>query len=466
MQITTHSGEPEREILAALVLNETVLGRVAAQGTSNLFVSKWSNVVAGWCLKHFQKFQEAPQRAVGSYFNDWMQSSHSDEEVRDVDSFLSSLSGQYGEKTFNPEHILDIAGKHFNKVKLTRLVQSVQMDLDANELAKADALVTNYSRIELGVGAGVELYNDDEAARSTFDEDVREPLVVYRGALGDFFGRVLRRGGFISFLGPEKAGKSYWLLDVAFRALEQRRKVAYLQVGDLTEVEAKERFLVRAARHPLWPETIKIPTELTPPANQKDDKPANVVHKEMVFKEGLGAKRAVESCKKLREEVIRSKKAYFRLSCHPNYSLDVSGIRAILDGWERDGFLADVVVIDYADVIAPPAGYKDFREQTHMTWMNLRSLSMDKHILLVTATQSDAASYNVRLLTRKNFSEDKRKISHVTGIVGINVDSDEKENDQCRLNWVVMRERRYSWKNVVHVAGCLAIANPALKSCL
>jgi hypothetical protein len=94
----------------------------------------------------------------------------------------------------------------------------------------------------------------------------------------------------------------------------------------------------------------------------------------------------------------------------------------------------------------------------------MRRLSQENHVLVVTATQTDAKSYGVHTLRREHFSEDKRKFSHVTGIVGINQDPQEMELGVFRLNWIALREGSYSESRCCHVAGCLAIANPAIVS--
>jgi hypothetical protein len=85
--------------------------------------------------------------------------------------------------------------------------------------------------------------------------------------------------------------------------------------------------------------------------------------------------------------------------------------------------------------------------------------------LVVTATQADAQSYVASTLGKSNFSEDKRKLAHATAIAGINQTDDEKQFQIQRLNWIVLREQEFHTFKCLHVAGCLAIAQPAIKSC-
>ncbi len=136
----------------------------------------------------------------------------------------------------------------------------------------------------------------------------------------------------------------------------------------------------------------------------------------------------------------------------------------MLDSWIRDGWIPDIVVIDYADVLAPPSGVREFREQQFITWMGMRTLSMDLQCLLLTATQADAASYKQWLLTRSNFSEDKRKLGQVSSILGMNVTALEYDKQLMRLNWVLNRDMKASRTRCLHVATCLALGQPIVHS--
>jgi hypothetical protein len=84
---------------------------------------------------------------------------------------------------------------------------------------------------------------------------------------------------------------------------------------------------------------------------------------------------------------------------------------------------------------------------------------------LVTATQADAASYERQVMTKSNFSEDKRKLAHVTGMIGLNQTKEEQEKGIMRLNWIVRREAEFSEFACLNVAGCLALGRPYVLGC-
>ena len=163
---------------------------------------------------------------------------------------------------------------------------------------------------------------------------------------------------------------------------------------------------------------------------------------------------------------IGSRQSYLKLSVHPNSTLSVSGIKNILRTWEQEEWVPDIIVIDYADILDMDSYKLEGRDRINETWKQLRSLSQIYHCLVITATQADAGSYDATLIRRCNFSEDKRKFAHVTGMVGINqTDPVEKELGVMRFNWLKLRDGKYSENVCVYIAGCLAVASPMIKSC-
>jgi hypothetical protein len=125
----------------------------------------------------------------------------------------------------------------------------------------------------------------------------------------------------------------------------------------------------------------------------------------------------------------------------------------------------DVIVIDYADLLAPMPGYAhDSQDQIDMAWKTMRSISQQLHCCVVTATQSSAASYYADTLDKTHFSRDKRKFAHVTAMFGLNQTKDEKRLGVMRFNWLQFREAEFDEDKCVHVAGCLGLANPCMFS--
>ena len=157
---------------------------------------------------------------------------------------------------------------------------------------------------------------------------------------------------------------------------------------------------------------------------------------------------------------------YIKLSSHANGTLSVKQIRAMLSVWEKqDEFVPDLIVIDYADLLIGET--KEFRHLQNEIWKDLRRLSQEKgQPLVVTATQADAASYERNKLTLSNFSEDKRKYSHVTAMYSLNQDTKgrEKEIGILRIGELLIREGDFSVGNEVYVLQNLRRGRPVISS--
>jgi len=454
------NGTVERKVLIGMIVDQTVLGRVVPKWEKGgLFSSRWGNVIGNWCVKYYLKYRKAPGRAIEGIFDTWASADTRDKAtVELIERFLTSLSEEYsasGRKRINPDFLIDLAGELFNKVKMASLMEELQGELDGGDVKKALEKLTKYRHVEMGTGAGVNVLQQVEVMKAAFDQK-GETLVEYPDALGVFFADAFERDAFVAFMGKEKVGKTWWLLDVAWRAMCQGRKVAFFEVGDMSQNQVMRRFMVRGSKHPLKKGTYQHPIRLDP------DDPPTVTHVDRDYPDDLDYSKAKKAMQKIASKLGDA--TLLKLSTHPNSSINVHGIESIIQTWRQDGWVPDVVVIDYADIIAPINGTAETRDQVNATWKALRALSQELHCLVVTATQTDAASYRTTTVDRSNFSEDKRKLAHVTGMVGINQTADEKAKGLTRLNWVVLRESEFNEEKCVHAAGCLAIGNPCLFS--
>lgn len=462
MKIQRREGSTERKILIGMIVDSTVLARISTKWEKEIFKSKWANLIGKWCVNYFEKYGKAPLRQIESLFHSWEETARNKDDARLIEKFLEQLSNQYKalKRESNTDYITDLASKHFNEVKLSRLADNILADLANGEAQKAWDRVNGVGKVEVGQEGWVDILRDRNVIKEAFTTK-NECLVKYPGAIGKFFGSHLARDCFVAIWGYEKRGKSWILQDMAWRAMEQGRRVAYFEVGDLSRNQVMRRFMVRASKRPLEAGEVKYPRKIE---RDPDSTFAEVTFKDKKYTNPLSWKRAFKNCSQVIQNKLRTDECLFRLSVHPNDSISVNGIKSILKGWERTGWIPDVVVIDYADILAPNSGSGESRDQINATWKGLRSLSQAWHCLVLTASQTDANSYDAATLSRSNFSEDKRKLAHVTGTIGLNATEEETDQGILRLNWIVLREGKFSASKCVHIAGCLELANPCVRS--
>lgn len=454
MKVSRYDGQELRLVLTGMVTDQTVCSRISAMRKNGeaLFNHLWADTVAGICTDYMKKYDQPPNGNMEQLFKNWAEKNTADKNtIEMIERFLDYMSREYEKDSpKSSKFILDVAGRYFNSTKLRKTISEAEEELRTGDWERAREMLVNLQKVELGKGSIVELDQDFEPWRRAYEGEGRG-LITYPGDAGDFFGDSLSRDSLYAFMGVDKSGKSFWLLDLAYRAVREKRRVVYFEAGDMGEEDTIMRLAQRIQGRPEREEEIDYPVGF--------DDEMNPIIEERLFPE-LTIQVAYKRLRKYTQN-----KNKFKLSCHSNSSLSVEMISSYLKELSREDWIPDVVVIDYADILAPPTGIRDPLDQIDSIWKHLRRLSQEYHCLVVTATQTSAAAYgNEGVLTRRHFSGRKTKLAHVNGMVGLNVTPEDKEKGISRLNWVVRRRGKWSENRQLYVAGNLSIGRPLIVS--
>jgi hypothetical protein len=464
VRITSVKSDEERQILTALIVHNEVLSTLCSKlgQEREPFENKWANVVYGWCRQYHEKYNKAPRRHIQQLFAKYAAKSKDEDSVALMESFLSRLSKDYEglKHETNEQFVLDTAAQYFDRVRLQRIQESMSLALENRDVVEAKKAHAGFQPMDFSAGEWKDPLDEDTIRQTLRRAQEEESLIEWHGeALNRFLGPQFGRGKFVSFVAPEKRGKSFWLLETVYQAVRQRRKVLYYVIGDMSEDQANLRFYGRVTRKPYAGDAdVRIPKAID------KTKEGMVVR----YKEERRTKPTVQDVLKARERLKQAtavKVLPLKTRCVAAGVVSASNVEQDIAKFAADGWAPDVVVLDYADLLAPePGSGQEFRHQVNETWKVLRRISLDYHCCVVTATQAAASSYDAEVIKKKDFSEDKRKNAHVTGMVGINQNTEEKEKGLYRLNWIFLRDGKWSDGAVVWTAGELAVACPCLLS--
>jgi len=491
----------ERQIITGMIVSDHVLKEIESIYKSDLLETPFARTIAGWCIDYWKRYKKAPKEVIEDIFHSHSRKDLDADQADLIGDFLTSISSEYekGDK-FNAHYVLDKAEEKFKETSLKHLSEDIKAELTNGDVRAAEALLATYKRIERLSGEGIVLFQDASTIYDAFD--MSKPLFRLPGTLGEMLNDFLVRDGLLGVMGKEKIGKTWILMEIAFRALRERLNVAFFQVGDMSGPQMIRRCSIRLAGKSdkkKYCGNLLVPVidclhnqknkctsthrasecglveNATFEDTPKEYKPCSYCQKRYphIFKgavwyrlrekvDPLTWREAYQQAKRFKKK-LRGKN--LKLSSHSNSTVNIQDIKTILNSWEAfDGFIPDVIIIDYADILKPEPGSKEFRHQQNDTWKALRSLSQEKHNLVITATQTDAASYDRRSLSLKNFSEDKRKYSHVTGMIGLNQTDEEKEKGILRVNMLLGREDDFNAKTEVNVLQCPQIGRMMINS--
>lgn len=509
----------ERQIAIGCIASAEYLQQIQSIWDTRYIESDSARRICLWAWEYFEETNKAPGNTIYDILLEKTSTLKiSEKDAKDVEEILNSLSKE-SFKDVNLEYLLTQTKKYFKSRRLTILSDTITTLITRGQVDEAEKQACNYKPEVNASETDLDLSNDITLDRVERAFNItNEPVISYPKQLGQFWNDQLIKGGFVSILASDKKGKSYFLLDMAMRACRNGKRVCLFQAGDMSEASQLRRICVYLAQRSdqekycdvQWEPVRDCVLNQTNVCQNKERECGfgifdGIDEKELRYEitleklietyknpdnsnyvtchnckayetNHLGAvwikqidavnPLTTEEAQKEISDFFITHKRHFKLSSHANGTLSVRQIEATLAGWEKqEGFVPDLIVIDYADLLVPET--KEFRHGQDEIWRGLRRLSQQNgNPLVVTATQADAKAYERNKLTASNFSEDKRKHSHITAEYALNQDvkGREKKLGIIRIGEIMLREGDFEVGNEVTVLMNLRRGRPFISS--
>ena len=445
----------ERRIAAGLIESSAFLASARSSLSLDDIEQPHFKKVVSWCFNYYDRHKKAPGKNMETMFYRWAESGRGKAvDVDAVQEFLSSLSLDVEDS--NIGYMLDTLQGYVTERRLKRLVATVEDNVFSGDVDAAISEINGFRSINVNSSGGVDPFKDRQAWKQAFTAH-SAPLLTFHGDAGRFLGSAFCREGLIGIQAPEKRGKTWWCLEFIARALRERRKVAFFEVGDLSENQVLMRLAVRLLGQPMWKSqcgVLKIPVGINITDGMKGKLRVQCMKKKCMSPVSYYS--AIEGLKRFsRGCALSVGSPSLMVACYPTGTMAVKDIDKVLQGWVVEkGFVPDIVVIDYADILAPERKNLMGRDAVNESWAAMRRLAQERRLLVISPTQADADSYDRWIMGMRNFSEDKRKLSHVTGMLGLNQTEVEKKLMVSRLNWLVLREESHNPRRCLYVGQC------------
>lgn len=518
----------ERRIVIGLIVSDTYIKEVSRIWDPRILQSQMAQTLASWAMEYFEKYEKAPGKDIEGIYLQKLKAGLNKDVAEDIEEdILPDLSDEYDRTHFNVQYLMDQTKAYFRERNLSLFADQITGMVSQGDLTEAEAVASEYKPLAEGADNDLDLSSPEADSRIASAFTMAEsPIVTYPGALGTMLNHQLVRGGYVAFLGSEKRGKTWTLMDLSIRACRQGANVAFFQAGDMTEDQQLRRICISLAGKsdkPKYCKSIRIPVldcgrNFNDECDRDERKGSGCINpkieparaysliKDLTAKSKEALEEFIESsddykpcgldkcpdfvgsiwfqktkpvqpltqeeAQAVRREffkpkgrIIKRKRGKYKLSTYYNGTLSIKEIRAVLDRWEQqDNFVPDVVLIDYMDLLVDPTN--EFRHKQNEIWKGGRRISQERHCLVITVTQADAASYDRDTLYLQNFSEDKRKYSHVTAFYGLNQDKKgiEKQLGIMRINELLVRDDEASPGRQVCVLQALQQGKPFIAS--
>ena len=424
----------EKDFVASLIMSDKCCQILLEYVKPTYFDSDYSRVITSWITDYYKKFKVAPKKDVSSIYKmrcDEIQ----DEALKDlIYDYLKNISES--EININNEDYLVDRGKDFIDYKaFQEYTESLQACLDTRDMERARKVQQNYKKIATTETNEVSLLSPDsksiiEKALTTVDEE----LFTLPEHMSNVFGKI-HRNDFIAVLAGMKKGKSWLMQYLATEAMKQRLNVVFVSM-EMTREEVVQRMWKRlfGVKSGIIPEGLYEGSKFVEDPCEKDKYKVELVEYNLKNPKG-------KSVSSLQKELraMTNYSANLRIIAYPAFGASVQDITDRIEELAQDGFVTDVLVIDYADITKPIGGGSELRNQLDLIWKHLRGFAMKFHCCVITASQTNRAGLSSNVVNAETISEDIRKLAHVTSMVSMEQTGKMSKNHVMRLRNIAMR---------------------------
>jgi replicative DNA helicase len=152
-----------------------------------------------------------------------------------------------------------------------------------------------------------------------------------------------------------------------------------------------------------------------------------------------------------------------RLISYPAFSASLTDVEDDLEKLEiQEGFIPDIIIVDYADILAPEGKHREYRHQIDEIWKRLKGMAEERSCLVVTGSQSNRMSMDKEILEEKDTAEDARKLAHTDVMLTLNQTSKEKEQGVWRVGILEHRWKKFNKRQQLMALQKFEIGQPIL----
>ena len=423
----------EKDFVTSLIMSDKCCQTLIPYIKLSYFDIDYSRTVASWVMEYYKKFKNAPKQDITSLYR-----VHCD-EIQDeaLKELILNYLQELGKNTIpinNEDYLVD-KGKDFIDYKALKIyTEELNACLETRSMDKARKIQEEYKKISTAEINECDLMdlNDKEIIEKALAQE-EEVLFTLPGAMNDVFGNI-HKNDYILLLAPPKRGKSWLLQKIAIEALKQRLNVVFVSM-EMTREEVVQRMWKT-----MWGTESGLISDGTYETCRfvEDTSEEGKFRCEVIDVNVKNKGKSVASLQK-RLRMNNGYMGHLRVIAYPAYGASVQQITNRIEELAEDGFVTDLLVIDYQDITLPIGGGSEERNQLNLISKHLRGFSMSFHCATVSASQTNRMGLNASQVTGESIAEDFRKLSHVTSMVSMEQTPKMRKQHLMRLRNIAMR---------------------------
>lgn len=127
---------------------------------------------------------------------------------------------------------------------------------------------------------------------------------------------------------------------------------------------------------------------------------------------------------------------------YPTGTLTCTELRRALEFYRAQGITFDMIITDYADIMAPELKTGNEISDSKQIWTGLRAIAFEENAAVLTATQTNREGFKADVARAEHAAEDFNKIRIADLVITINRSEDERKKGEARLFFAASRNQQ------------------------
>ena len=463
----------EKRILSGMVVSKKFLDRVYPILSPSYFENPHIMKIGTWIVEFYETYQDAPHQHIKDIMLGHKKGIE-DEDFQIMSKLIEDVLSLYSIGEFNDEYLTDQAVNFFKKRELEITANNIKYFVDREDIGKAEKEIEDFKKVTRPTMEENGFIYSNEALNNTF-ASLRDPgdyFLRMPKDLGRFMGD-LNRGWSIAISAPFKKGKSFLLGEIASIAALSGLRVVFFSL-EMSANEMRMRIYKRLtgtsdeSGKVMFPcfdckknqdnscqklerrNKLKCPGTFSPASKYKScsvckDSEEHEDFEMSVWQEIIKVSNFDFANVSHKVGLLKKEgKCNLWMKSKPRFSASVGDLERDLENLEYvHGFIPDVIIIDYADILQSDDKDLSGVQKEDEVWMCLARMASQKRALVVTATQLNKDSLGAKQISTAHTAKWIGKLGHVDAMFALNQTPEEKAIGVMRISTLEHRHKHF-----------------------
>ena len=411
VEVYDYDEEFQKKILGFLLRDEPFSRRTEGLINPRYFELESHRLLADIAVEHILKYKSPPGvLALGQRIKDRLADKKlSKEQAAEVVSLAKEV---FADTLEDRDYFVEMTSKFAKKQALTAAIIKSATAIDKGDFTNVEAWIREASLIGESDASGEYDFFERVDDRAEYREMVLAGKIKPDGVptgYKDLDDRLYHKGWgrkeLSVIMGPAKAGKSMSLIGFAMNAVLSGYNVLFVSLEVACKIIA-DRFDAAISQ---------------------------------VDMNELQNKLKIASTK---VKTVSGKAGALKIHDFPSGTFTPNQLRRLINRYDASGIQFDMIVVDYADLMAPDVVFNDPRENSRLVYLGLRAIAYEFNLALLSATQTNREGFKAAVGKMEHVAEDINKVRTVELMISINSTDDEKAREEARLYFAASRNQR------------------------